>query len=211
MFIGRDNCRSSAYWPCLSSVNARKTSGTNNSDEDTSPAAPGRRFIYLAVLSISDGQPQFIAFSSTKFYKVYTRSQLLIHWPATTQDQQASPSQPHMLLYPYKDYKTFAGKLMGESRVYQATQMHFKRDELNNSDDPWLYLHLGTLQSASLQCFEWYSRSFHMKTHLLQPPWLRARISHRTPWKNSFFKFKQTSRVQLRGSKHLDACTRHST
>jgi len=69
MFIGRDNCRSSAYWPCLSSANARKTSGTNNSDEDTSPDAPGRRFIYLAVLSISDGQPQFIAFSSTNFTK----------------------------------------------------------------------------------------------------------------------------------------------
>jgi hypothetical protein len=68
MLIGRDNCRSSAYWPCLSSANARKTSGTNNSDKAASPAAQGHHFIYLAVPSISDGQPQFIALSSTKFY-----------------------------------------------------------------------------------------------------------------------------------------------
>jgi len=75
----------------------------------------------------------------------------------------------------------------------------------------FISLHLGTIQSVSSQPFEWWSRSFHMKTHLLQPAWLRVRISHRTPWKNSFFKVKQTWRVQLRGLKHLDACTRHST
>jgi hypothetical protein len=33
----------------------------------TSPAALSHHFIYLAVPSTSDGQPQFIAFSSTNF------------------------------------------------------------------------------------------------------------------------------------------------
>jgi hypothetical protein len=78
-------------------------------DEATSPAAPRHHFIYLAVPSISDGQPQFIAFSSTNILLIkgenptllYTRSWLLICWPATTQDQQASSFQPCIPLYPY--------------------------------------------------------------------------------------------------------------
>ena len=85
-------------------------------------------------------------------------------------------------------------------RAYQAMQTGFKREALNSSDEPWFYLHLGTGQSTSLQSFEWQSRSFHIKTHLLQPLQLRARISHRTPWKNNFFRVKQTGCVQLRGS-----------
>ena len=85
-------------------------------------------------------------------------------------------------------------------RAYQAMQTGFKREALNSSDEPWFYLHLGTGQSTSLQSFEWQRRSFHIKTHLLQPLQLRARISHRTPWKNNFFRVKQPGWVQLRGS-----------
>lgn len=189
-----------------------ETNGTNNSSE------AALFTLQFHTWSISDCQPQFIAFSSSKFYWsmrgrnpiVYTRSQLVILWSCYN-------TGPTRLIFPVMyAFISLQGlqNICGWANGWKwglSSNVCISRVELSNSDESWFYLHLGTMQFASLQCFEWHSRSFHMKTHLLQPPQLRARVSHRTPWKNNFFKVKQTWTLQLYGSKHLDACTRPST
>jgi len=149
---------------------------------------PGKPAEQIILMKTPHQQHQVAALFTLQFYPSATANRSLLHF-----HQQILQSL----------YKKLASDPMA---CYNTGPASFPL----SATYAFISLHLGTLQSASLQCFEWYSRSFHMKTHLLQPPWLRARISHRTPWKNNFFKVKQTWRVQLQGSKHLDACTRHS-
>jgi hypothetical protein len=131
----------------------------------------------------------------------YTRRRLLTRWPARYETGPTSFSAMY----------AFMSLQRPRSWVDQAKQCRrVSREKLLN--EPWFYLHLGTGQStSSSQSLEWQSTSFHMKRHIVQPVRLRTRVPHCTPWKNSFFRVKQTGLAQLRGSQHLDACTRPST
>lgn len=208
MWQNKAQCR--AHRSRLPSTNARETNGTNDSDEAGHLTSSTKPPLYLPCSSIHQRWPTAVyCIFINKFYWLRRGKSSTRLYKKTASDQMACyntgpTSFNFSAMYAFislQGPQNNCGWANVWKRAYQAMQTgFFKREALNSSEEPWFYLHLGTEQSTSLQSFEWQSRSFHIKTHLLQPLQLRARISHRTPWKNNFFRVKQTGWVQLRGS-----------